>query len=62
MVTQQFAPEKTSQNDSGELLAEQLMDYRSLKKKEKKTHWFQTFIVLPPLYELYFGLGWMHTI
>ena len=37
MVTKSLSPDKTSQNDSGEPLAEQLMDYRSLKKKNTQT-------------------------
>ena len=35
MVTKSLSPDKTSQNDSGEPLAEQLMNYRSWKRKKK---------------------------
>jgi hypothetical protein len=65
VVTKSLSPDKTSQNDPGEPLAEQLMDYRSLKKqkqKKQKAHWSQTFILFPSLYDLHFCFGWMRTI
>ena len=46
MVTKSLSPDKTSQNDSGEPLAEQLMDYKSLKKKKKR--------LVPDIYPLPF--------
>ena len=45
-MTKSLSPDKTSQDDSGEPLAEQLMNYRSWKRK-KKNHWSQTFILFP---------------
>ena len=48
MVTKSLSPDKTSQNDSGEPLAEQLMDYR--RKKKKKTP------LVPDIYPLPFPL------
>ena len=47
MVTKSLSPDKTSQNDSGEPLAEQLVDYRSKKKKKKNP-------LVPDIYPLPF--------
>ena len=52
MVTKSLSPDKTSQNDSGEPLAEQFMDYRSLKKKKKQNK----RPLVPDIYPLSFPL------